>query len=187
MKLQYNETDIASEVLVFQIVLYSTKFKILVAHFFENKITSNSQSKLLIEAIKKLYDTGVTVRSITCDGAKINFSTMKKLGCSFTSEIMITHFKHPCNNYNVYVIFDACYMIKLSKNVFAEKGLSSASRKISFEYIKNLHNLQENIGLNFLNHFSSKHINYYNTKMKVSLAIQVISCNVTNAIDYYKK
>lgn len=40
--LQYNKTDIASEVLVFQIVSYSTKFKILIAHFFVNKITSDS-------------------------------------------------------------------------------------------------------------------------------------------------
>lgn len=56
-------------------------------------------------------------------------------------------------------------MIKLSRNVFAEKGLSSASEKILFEYVKNLHNQEENIGLKFSNRLSSKHINYHNTKM----------------------
>ena len=33
LNLQYNEKDIASEALVFQIVSYSTKFKIPIAHF----------------------------------------------------------------------------------------------------------------------------------------------------------
>lgn len=186
LKLQYNETDIASEALVFQIVSYSTKFKIPVAHFFVNKITSDNQSKLLLEAIKRLYDAGIIVRSITCDGAKVNFSTMINLGCCFTSEIMTTHFKHPCNNSNIYIIFDACHMIKLCRNIFADKNLYSTSGKISFEYVRNLHKMQEEIGFKFANRLNSTHIDYSNKKMKVSLAAQVISCSVANAIDYLR-
>lgn len=138
LQLQYNENDIASEALILQIISYSTKFKIPIAHFFVNKIISDNQNKLLIEAMKKLYEVEVTVCFITCDGVIVNFTTMRNLGCCFTLKIMKIHFKHPYINSNVYVIFNACHMMKLCRNIFAEKDLYSTSGKISFEYVKHL-------------------------------------------------
>jgi len=186
LNLKYDKTDLASEVLVFQIVSYSNKFKIPIAHFFVNKISSENQSKLIMEAIKKLYNVGITVHSITCDGTAVNFATLENLGFCFQPEKMKTYIEHPCKKCNIYAIFDACHMIKLARNIFAEKELYSENGKISFQYVKTLHRLQEEIGLRFANRLLSTHIYFQNKKMKVSLAIQTISNSVADAIDYLR-
>ncbi|KYN16817.1 THAP domain-containing protein 9, partial [Trachymyrmex cornetzi] len=159
---------------VYQIVFYSNKFKIPIAHFFVNKISSETQSKLILVAIKKLYNGGVTVHSITCDGTSVNLATLQNLGCCFKSEKMKTYFKHPRKTCNIYAILDTCHMIKLARNAFADKELYNEKGKISFQYVKDLNRLQEDIGLKFANRLSSTHIYFKNKKMKVCLATQTI-------------
>lgn len=151
-----------------------------------NKISSKIQSQLILEAIKKLYNVGVIVHSITCDGTSVNFATLEDLGFCFQPERMKTYIEHPCNKCNIYAIFDACHMIKLARNAFAEKEMYFENRKISFQYVKNLHRLQEEIGLKFANRLLPTHIYFQNKKMKVSLATQTISSSVADAIDYLR-
>lgn len=179
----------AKEMLAFQIVSYSTKFKVPIAHFFINGATAIVQRKLIEEAIKKLYAVGVIVRSITCDGTTTNISTLEMLGCNFDlndDKKPITHFKHPCNNSNIYAIMDPCHMLKLCRNTLFSKIIISPVGSVSFEYVRNLHNHQEEIGLKYANRLSSVHIGFHNKKMKVSLATQTISSGVADAIDFLR-
>ncbi|CAG5007331.1 unnamed protein product [Parnassius apollo] len=64
---------LASVALVFQIVSYGIRFKCPIAYFF---IANNLSGELLSELIKTtvilLDEIGVTVRSLTCDGAASN-------------------------------------------------------------------------------------------------------------------
>lgn len=68
-----------------QIVSYTTKFKCPVAYFLVNKLSSDVLSEMIRNCLVKLYDVGVTVRSITCDGASENIQALMKLGCQFNA------------------------------------------------------------------------------------------------------
>jgi len=179
----------AREALFFQIVSYSQKFKLTIAYFLINGISAEIQSHLLREAIKKLYSIGVIVRSLTCDGTETNFSTMRYLGCDFSSaENMKTFFLHPSDETKkIYCIADPCHMIKLCRNTIAEKeNITSPKGNISYQYIKYLHDLQEEINLKLANKLSREHIQYYKRKMNVRLAVQTISSSIADAIEYLK-
>lgn len=104
------------------------------------------------------------MRSITCDGAVTNINALQKLGCIFVPQHRKTSFKHPFTNTNIYVIMDPCHIIKLCRNAFAEKEMFSESGKISFQYVKELYNIQNGEGLKFANRLSSCHIKFQQKK-----------------------
>lgn len=78
-----NLEELATEVLVFQIVLFTKKFKLPIAYFFINKITGELQSQFVKLAIEKLNEIGICVRSITCDGCSTNIKSLQLLGFNF--------------------------------------------------------------------------------------------------------
>lgn len=55
------KNKMATEMLASQVVSFSTKFKISIAHFFINGISAKVQAKLIEVAINKLYDIGIVV------------------------------------------------------------------------------------------------------------------------------
>ena len=83
---------------------------------------------------------------------------------------MKTKFKHPFDDYNVYVILDSCHMLKLAKNVrgsllsFSDKD----GGKIKSDFFHNLHALQKHEGLKLSNRFTTQHLEFRKNKMNVS-------------------
>lgn len=78
------------------------------------------------------------------------------------------------------------HMIKLSRNVFAETKMSSEKGEINFEFVKKLHNLQDQEGLKLANKLSSTHVYFHGKKMNVRLATQVLSSSVADSIDFLR-
>ncbi|CAG9789006.1 unnamed protein product [Diatraea saccharalis] len=99
---------------------------------------------------------------------------------------MKTHFKHPQNDSKVHCLLDPPHMIKLSRNVFAETKMSSEKGEINFEFVKKLHNLQDQEGLRLANKLSSIHVNFGGKKMNVRLTTQVLSSSVADSIDFLR-
>ena len=76
-------------------------------------------------------------------------------------------------------------MIKLVRNTWADLGLKDGEgNEIKWQYIKDLEELQAKEGLNLANKLKKRHIYWKNEKMKVSLATQVLSSSVANALEY---
>lgn len=71
--------------------------------------------------------------------------------------------------------------MKMCRNCFAELSLSHSGSKISFDYVKKLHKIQQTESLKFANKLSSLHIFHQNKKMSVPLAVQVLSSSVADA------
>lgn len=57
------------------------RWKLPVGYVFINKLTATTQVELVKLALTHSYNVGLTVYSVTCDGAYTNFSTFKLLGC----------------------------------------------------------------------------------------------------------
>lgn len=57
---------------------------------------------------------------------------------------------------------------------------------IDFEYIKRLQNIENRQGLRAVTKLTNAHINFQNQKMKVCLAVQVLSTSVSNALTFCK-
>lgn len=106
--------DLASEVLVFMLVSLTKRFKCPVAFFYVNKINISILSSLLSSAVKKLHEIGITIWSVTCDGASSNVQCFKKLGCNF--DVNNLDYKFTVSNLEVSVVFDACHMLKLARS-----------------------------------------------------------------------
>lgn len=183
-----NDSEIlATEVLVIMIVSYTRKFKCPIGYFFINKISANIQAQLILTTLRLLADANITVRSLTCDGTITNIKTYELLGCNFNVDDLKTNFKHPTKDCKVHCLLDPPHMIKLARNVFAECKLSSDKGNIDFNYVRNLHTLQEQEGIKLKNKISAVHINFYGKKMNVKLAAQVLSSSVADAIEFLAK
>lgn len=178
---------LATEVLVLQIVSYKRKFKCPIGYFFICKISAAIQKQLIFTAICMLHDIGITVRSLTSDGTNVNVATYEMLGCNFSdTDNMIPNFKHPKQDSRIHCIFDPAHVIKLCRNIFAETRLSSPNGPIDFNFIKELHILQEKKGLKLANKLNANHLNFMGKKMNVKLAAQTLSSSVADAIDFLR-
>ena len=137
--------------------------------------------------IGKLFDVGVDVTALTSDGPPCNFSMMNHLGASLTLSNLDTSFPNPADpKKRVYVILDACHMLKLVRNSLGAVGylLDDNGEKIEWRYIVELQKLQEKEGVHLANKLRASHIRYESQKMKVKLAAQTFSSSVADAIEF---
>ena len=179
---------IASEALVFMLVGLKAHWKCPIGYFYTDKCGSEIQVSLINTCLSLAADHGLRIWTITCDGTYTNVNTLKILGCTFPDnfEEMKVKFKHPTKDYYVYGTLDACHMLKLSRNTFGDlKNIRSSNENtISWEFIENLHTLQEEEGLNLANKLHINHIFWRRHKMKVKLAAQTISSSVADALEF---
>ena len=78
-------------------------------------------------------------------------------------------------------------MLKLVRNTLAEKEiiLDKDGGKILWQYLVDLHKLQNDEGLRLGNKLKKAHIQWKQQKMKVNLAAQSLNSSVADAIEYF--
>ena len=100
-----------------------------------------------------------------------------------------TWFPHPeKSDTKIYIIFDACHMIKLMRNLLGDykmisHEINSKCQNIKWQYIEDLNTLQEDIRFTIANKL--KHIMWRKHKMNVSMAAQTQSSSVASNIDFF--
>ena len=115
---------------------------------------------------------------------------LTELGLSVDLSNMVTYFLHPQDpKLRVYVFLDNCHMLKLVRDTFGEWGtlVNRDGEKISWQYLVELHNLQDAESLRLANKLKKIHINWKQQKMKVNLAAQALSSSLANALEYCGK
>lgn len=108
--------------------------------------------------------------SLTCDGAASNIAMANCLGTNLTYSTLKTYFLHPNTQEEVFIMLDACHMIKLVRNALGHWGLirDKQGNAIKWEYFKCLVDLQEQEGLHAVTKLRVRHINFSTEKMKVN-------------------
>jgi len=183
-------TPAASEALVLMAVGVNSAWKIPTAYFLIHSLSGDERASLIRDCIKKLREIGVHVAGLTCDAPASNLSMMSNLGARIDSEapdpafLPSAHQDEPIN-----VIFDACHMIKLVRNAFADMKIlkNAAGQEIKWQFIESLHEIQVEEGLHAANKLRKAHIDFRKQKMKVSLATQTLSNSVADALRFCRE
>lgn len=166
------------------VVGLNSNWKLPIGYFLINGIASQTSAELVTNALIKLHDVGVEVVSLTLDGTSEHFATVKLLESNFHVSDLKPYFSHPITLKRVYIVFDACHMLKLICNTFGDKKvlIDCDGNKIEWKYITQLAYLQEKEDLRAGNKINLKHTQYYKMKMKVNLAAQTLSQSVADSL-----
>ncbi|KMQ93551.1 thap domain-containing protein 9-like protein [Lasius niger] len=177
----------ATYALVFMIVSINGHFKTPVAYYLVHNLSGKERTNLINECLFALHEHNIHVVNITCDGAASNISMVKGLGAKIRGQDIATHFLHPVMKQPIFVLLDACHMIKLVRNIFASYMLTNDSgSEIRWSYINELIQIQEREGLHAATKVRRKHIRFQKEKMKVKLAVQVLSTSVVDALNFFE-
>jgi len=123
------------------------------------------------------FATGVIINSITFDGAYSNLNMCTRLGAQFDLCDPKFYFPYSMNHSQpIYLFFNACHIIKLVRNTLGDKQilLNSNGEKIEWSFIKELYYKEKQEGLKAATKLTHKHVYYFNEKMNVKLAAQVL-------------
>jgi hypothetical protein len=188
--LDYDSQAEATEVLVIMAVGLMGYWKVPLGYFLTHGLSAQLQVQLLKLALQKLCDVGVICVCIVMDGCSVNQAMVKLLPCSIEPSNLVTSFEHPsAPGTSVSVIFDACHMLKLIRNMLSQYGSVNAPGigTISWSYIVKLHELQPKEGLRAANRLTSADVFFEQQKMKVKLAAQVFSSSVASALSFVRR
>uniref|UniRef100_A0A9J7ZUA4 DNA transposase THAP9 n=1 Tax=Cyprinus carpio carpio TaxID=630221 RepID=A0A9J7ZUA4_CYPCA len=178
-----SETEVATEALVFMVVGLQGHWKTPIAYFLTKSLSPETQRVLLSHALEELHARGIRVVCVTMDGHASNVSMCNQLGCELKGdprEPLQTSFSHPVTGEKVFVMMDACHMLKLARNMLqAYSPIATTTGQINWRYINHLNDVQKKDGLHAANKITDKHVYFENHKMRVSLAAQTLSCSVS--------
>ncbi|KAG0432266.1 hypothetical protein HPB47_021012 [Ixodes persulcatus] len=180
----------AKHALVFLAVAVNRNWKLPLGYALIDGLDGTVRSNLVQQYLIKLKEAGADCISVTCDGTSCNLSMLSALGVSLAEPRMKSWFPHPSDpSRRVYAILEACHMLKLMRNLLAEKELISdgAGRTVAWHYIMCLDRLQQKEGLHAGNKLRWRHIDFHQQKMKVSLAAQTLSRSVSCALLFCKE
>lgn len=176
----------AKSALFFMLTALDDTWKIPIAYYLVDLIKATTQRDIVNEILQKLHDVGATVVSLTFDGTRTNICTANALGCDLRPEHPLrTSFPHPSTGAPVFALLDAVHMMKLVRNtLFSQGTLNTPSGPARWKFIELLNELQKKTGLLLAPKLTDKHVNFQNSKMKVILAVQVLSQAVADALRY---
>lgn len=179
-----DQTAVAKEVFVIMAVCVNGKWKLPVGYFFVDGLTGDQKCTLVSHCVKLVTDTGAHVISLTFDGAPSNITMTNLLGCSSEINNVLPFFLN--NGKKIVIFYDPCHMIKLVRNCFGEKKIivDGHGMFIKWEFIEKLEALQNAEGLHLGNKVRKAHLNFFKQKMKVRLAVQLLSESVADALLY---
>lgn len=109
---------------------------------------------------------------------------LNEMGANLTVTNLIPYISHPITENKIFILLDACHMLKLVRNAFASKKTfrDKDNGVISWDYIELLIYLQETERLHAATKNRRRHLNWEREKMNVSIAAQVLSTSVANAL-----
>lgn len=143
------QTAVAKEALVFMVTGIQESRKIPVAYFLINGMFADEKKNVTRTILTSLHDAGVKIIAFTFDGTATNIATANALSCSIrgSSVPLITSFKHPVSDHEVYVLMDPVHMLKLVRNTWqSQKVLVTPNGNAEWKYIEKLNQSQNVIG-----------------------------------------
>ena len=177
----------ANDALVFMVVSLNSSWKVSCGYIFIDGLSGQEHANLVKVCIQRLHDRGIQVTSLTCDGPSCHLSMLRELGLSIDLSNMVAYFIHPQDpRLRVYVFLDICHMLKLERNTFGEWGtlVSRDGGKISWQFLVELHNLQDTEGLRLANKLKKVPHQLETAEDESQSGCPTLSSSVANALEY---
>lgn len=176
---------LASQAIVFMVNGINASFNLPVAHYFINALDTTEKMFLLLAVMKALTDAGVSIAMITYDGLATNITTMESLGASFDLENMQPYINNPVDDSKIFIMMDPPHMMKLMRNYIGstKQMFDSRGRSIEWKHYEKLEMLRQSNEL-VTHKLTKHHLNYEDKKMKVSLAVQLLSQSVASSMEH---
>ena len=137
----------ATEALVFMVVGMTGNWKHPIAYVLQDKCTPPVHAQLIKNCIGVLNFEGFQVLAVVFDGTYTNQGTAKKLGSVMKVLEFQAWFLHPGKpDTNIHMIFDACHMIKLMRNLLGDyktisHEVNDKCQNIKWLYIEDVNKL----------------------------------------------
>lgn len=179
------EPPVAKCAIVFMINDINSNLSLPVAHHFVTSLNRAAKANLLLSVISAITETGATIINVTCDGLQTNFSMFEYLGASLKPNELKPFFKNPANDMKIFIMFDACHMLKLVRNCIMNDGqlIDSENHVIKWQHFERLEKVRVNN--DFIRHkLTKKHIECERNKMNVALAAQTLSRSVAKSMEF---
>ncbi|KFM73110.1 THAP domain-containing protein 9, partial [Stegodyphus mimosarum] len=163
----------ATHALVFMVRGLCKKWKQVFGFFFASHTTSSDMlCSLVMEALSKLFDCGLTPVAIVCDGGANNMMC-------YTKAMRVTE-ERPyimCQDRKVFTVFDVPHLLKCLRNNFIKYDVKFLNNKVaSWEHIKSLWEFDRQMPHRIAPKLSDRHVNVDGlSTMNVKLAAQVFS------------
>jgi len=94
------------------------------AIFFIVGLNDDERGSLINHCLLKLHNIGVVISSVTCDGHSCNFAIFASLGVELKPPDIEAYFPHPADSSSkVFMVLDACHMLKFVRNCLASYGV----------------------------------------------------------------
>lgn len=180
-----NDLPIANDALVFMISGFEQKFKIPIAYFLTNGLTSDEKAAIVNEGLIRLSEIGIETISITFDGHASNQAMLNAFGGSWDGKPYILD---PTDkNRKIYVLLDAAHMLKLARNTIGSRDLIDGDGGIiSWRYFQALYDAQKFLSYNLGNKLTKAHMQFESKKMNVRLAAETLSNSVADSMEFMK-
>lgn len=178
---------IAKNVLVFMATVLGKNVSIPIAYYCVSALNGFERAELLRCIFFELNKIGAIVMNITFDGLPANFTMCEEMGASFNQTNFMPHIINPADERKVYILLDACHMLKLIRSTLGDFGIIKHPQegKIEWTYFERLISYREKDS--FVTHRLNKHhINYTKNRMNVKLAAQLFSKSVLSTLKYLR-
>lgn len=179
----------ANYALVFMLIAPNGHFKTPIAYYFIHSLASEERVNITRQILMFLHEYGISdICSITFDEASTNISMVDQLGCKIRNNEENTFFQHPATGKPIFAVPDACHMGKLVRTTFADCIIIDEGRgRVDWNYIVELMEYQKKQELHCATKIRRRHINFRKEKMKVKLAVQVLSTRVADALKFLEE
>lgn len=157
-----DNTDEATDVLVFLLVGINTPWKVPIGYFLVKGTSAKLKAQLVTKAFELVHETGIEIKALTCDGAKANLAMATELGCCLVANKLQTIILDPTTGQRVYFFLDPSHMLKLIRNTFCDYKCfyDDNGNKIQWLYVEALHKIQEEELFYMANKLKANHIYY---------------------------
>lgn len=179
------EKPIADQVMVCMVNGLNENLQIPIAyHFINGALNAEHKRSLILEVIAALHSANIKVANITFDGLPSNLRMCQLLGANLKyDDPNFQPYFTASNGDRIYILLDACHMLKLVRNTFGDgMELRDGNKEnIDWKYIKELVKFKEK-GLSLTHKLNQKHLQWERRKMKVSIASQTLSASTSNSM-----
>lgn len=106
-----DEMPLAKEALVYLLTSTNERWKILVAYFYVESLTSQERAEITLQVLNFIVPSGVNVLALTFDGLPANIKMCTELNADVYNNR--SYFRHPSQDHDVVIFLDAAHMLKL--------------------------------------------------------------------------